>query len=102
MSRWYELYSPLLNEERIVKLFKKFNIEKYNFANNGYGDYDIYVKYGLYSYKLEFHADIEQLFIYKESSVLNQKNCKRFYHPQKKLHNDIWFKSAKYITSKQK
>lgn len=102
MSRWYELYSPLLNEERIIKLFKRFNIEKYNFANNGYGDYDIYVNYGLNSYKLEIHSDLEQLFIYKEASLLNQKNYKRFYYPRKKVHNDIWFKAVKYITSKQK
>lgn len=103
MSHWYELYSPKLNEEKIVKLFKNFNIKSYNFTNNGYGDYDIYINYELNNYKLELHADTEQLFIYKESCLLkNQKNCKKFYYPRLKVHNDIWFKAVKFITSKMK
>lgn len=99
MSRWYKLYSPRLNEDKIIKLFIRFNIDKYNFTNNGYGDYDILIEHGLYEYKAEIHEESEELFIYRNSSHRKgQKGCKEYHTIWKKYHNDIWFNFLKDIT----
>lgn len=103
MSRWYSIYSPKLNEEKIVKLFKKFGINKYNFTNDGYGDYDILFEYGLYEYKAEIHEDCEELFVYRKSSFIRgQKGCKEYHTVWKKYHNDVWFNLLKDIKRKNK
>lgn len=98
MSSWYKLYSPKLNQDRIEKLFKKFNIEKYNFANNGYGDYDVYIRIGLYSYKLEINPKKEELIIYKNITYKNYNSSKEIYLHSKTIHNDVWFNALKFIT----
>lgn len=96
MSRWYEIYSPKLNQKKIEKLFNKFNI-RCNFANNEYGDYDIYVVHGLYSYKLKLDTKKEELLIFRESMFRNQKGCKEFHTPCYSIKNDVWYKAIKYI-----
>lgn len=100
MSRWYNVYSPKINQELIEKLLRKFKIEKYNFINNGYGDYDILIEYGLYTYKLELNEIEELLYIYRKSSFRNDKGYLEYNKPYKKIHNDVWYKSFKEITRK--
>lgn len=95
---WYELYSPKKNEETIEKLLKKFELEKYNFVMNNYGDYDLMITSGLYSYKLHLDEKKELLYIYRKS-LLNGggKFCKEYFKPCKQFHNDVWYNSIKYI-----
>lgn len=99
MSRWYKLYSPKLNEDRIVKLLKRFDIDKYNFTSDGYGDYSVLFEFGLYEYKAEIREEYEQLFVYRKSSHRRgQKGCKEYHTVWNKYHNDVWFNLFKDIT----
>ncbi len=100
-NRWYEIYSPKNNQELIEKLLKKFKIEKYNFVCDGYGDYNILIEYGLYTYKLELNKKEELLYIYRKSTFRGgDKGHLEYTKPYKKIRNDVWFKSFKEITKK--
>ena len=95
---WYELYSPKKNEEMIEKLLNKFELDKYNFVMNNYGDYDLMITYGLFSYKLHIDDRKELLYIYRKSLINGGgKFCKEYFKPCKQFHNDVWYNSIKYI-----
>ena len=98
MSYWYKLYSPKINQISIEKLLKKFKIEKYNFTYNGYGDYDIFIAYKLYNYKLEIDENQEKLFLYKIIYKRKGGKKKPYLNLIKTFHNDVYYNSLKEIT----
>lgn len=95
---WIKQYDFEKNEEYILKLFKKFNIDKYHLTMNN-GNTDVIISVGLNTYKIEINKYEMELVLYKEEKRrLGQRHPKSYLRPIKVFKDDIWYNVCKFIS----
>ena len=102
MANWINLYSFENNEERTVKILKKFGIENYHFAINN-GSLALLINVGLNSYKLEIDEYNQELVVRKKIyKRREQKHTKEYMRIVNSFKNDCLYLAIKFVCEDSK
>lgn len=99
---WISFASAMNNETYIEKLLKRYKITDYHFSANGYGDYDLYLVYGLDTFKISIDETTSKLIIYRKTVYRKaQKKRKEYFIKVNSIGGvDCWLECIWYIIRK--
>lgn len=98
-ERWFQLNNFDTNQDYTEKILKKFNLQKYHFVYDKYGNLALLVEQNLKKYKIVVDEVDLSLKIYRCDVHNNfEKHTKENMSLKKKFYNDCIYNSIKWIS----
>ena len=98
-DKWFQLNDFEINEEYAEKILKKFNIDKYHFVYDKYGNLSLLIEHNLKKYKIIVDEEELSFKIYR-CDVHNNfgKYTKENMSFKKSFSNDCIYNSIKWVS----
>lgn len=102
-ERWYKLNNFEDNQDYTEKILKKFNLQKYHFSYDKYGNLSLLIENNLKKYRIVID-DVELVFKIYRCEVHNnfEKHTKENMVLKKKFSDDCIYNSIKWISKNSK
>lgn len=98
MANWYRMYAFEYNEERTIRILKRFGIEKYHFVADG-NSLALLIEKGLNNYRIEVNSDDNEMVILKKKACRKgQRHIKEYMRPIARFNNDAIFNALKFVS----
>ncbi len=99
MTNWYSRHNFDDNMDYTLKVLDKFNIKKYHFVNDGYGNSALIIDIGLNNYKIKVDGYKQEMVILKKNVTRKgSKHVKEYLDVVKSYKNDCCYECIKWCS----